>query len=69
MTKTAKLLTTAQVAKMAGVKTQTIRCYRCRGTMPEPSDYVGVTPVWRLSDIQKWIREKPGVGRPQKVDS
>jgi predicted DNA-binding transcriptional regulator AlpA len=63
---TAKLITTKEVAKLAGVRVQTIRCYRCRGTIPEPSSYVGSTPVWRLSDIQKWIRERPGPGRPTK---
>lgn len=65
MTKTAKMLTTAEVAKLAGVKVQTIRCYRCRGTFIEPFAYIGSTPVWRLSDVRRWIANKPGIGRPK----
>ncbi len=63
-----KLITTEQVARMAGVKTQTIRCYRCRpGAMPEPT-YIGSTPVWRVSEIRQWLRTRRAPGRPPKEE-
>ena len=61
-----RLITTEQVAYLAGVKTSSIRQYRVRGTMPEPWEYVGVTPVWRICDIVKWCQTRPNVGRPVK---
>lgn len=64
MMKNTKLIDTAEVAKLAGVKTQTIRCYQCRGTLPPVWEYIGNKPLWRLGDIKKWCRERPGIGRP-----
>lgn len=60
----AKLIDTEEVARLARVKAQTIRCYRCRGTFIEPWEYIGNKPLWRLGDVKKWVRERPKPGRP-----
>lgn len=61
-----KLLTTQDVAKLAHVKTSSIRQYRQRGVIPEPSGYLGHTPYWHASVITEWLRVRRGVGRPCK---
>lgn len=53
------LLTTDQVAELAGVKPMSIHQYRQRGAIPEPDQYVGRTPVWKRRTIDKWLAERP----------
>jgi len=59
-------LTIAQVAEMTGLSAWTIRTYRVRGTLPKADGYLGVTPWWYRSTIEKWIAERPTRGRPTK---
>ena len=62
----AKLLTVREVAELSGLTEQTIRAYRCRGQFPKEAHMIGVTPVWKLRDVQQWMRERRPVGRPVK---
>lgn len=59
MTSPNDLLTTAQVAEMAGVKAMSIHQYRQRGAIPEPDQYIGRTPVWKRRTIEKWLESRP----------
>ena len=59
-------LITAHVAALAGITEDSVREYRRRGTIPEPDFYVGRTPVWERSTIERWLRTRPGPGRPRK---
>ncbi len=66
---TARYLTTAEVAKMAAVKTGTIRCYRCRigSDFPDPDAYDGfhqTVPLWKTSTIKAWLKVRRAPGRP-----
>ncbi|MFJ2266701.1 helix-turn-helix transcriptional regulator [Streptomyces sp. NPDC087849] len=56
-----RLWTVADVARKLGVSEATVRTYRWRGDLPDPS-YVGRTPVWQPSVIEEWIRHRPGRG-------
>ena len=61
----ADLLTTDDVARLAGVKPSSIRRYRTRDSIPEPDRYVGRTPVWRRETVEQWLRDRPKPGRPR----
>ena len=52
------LLTSADIAKMIGLKTDTIYTYRKRNTLPEPDHYIGRNPVWKKETIQKWNQSR-----------
>jgi hypothetical protein len=36
--------------------------------MPAPACYYGRTPVWDREVIERWLAERPSVGRPPKDD-
>ena len=59
-------LTVDEIAVRAGVKPDTIRHHRHRGTMPEPDGILGKTPWWHRATGEKWLAERPGMGRPPK---
>lgn len=56
-------LTYTEVAEMTGLTVESLYEYQRRGTMPAPDGYLGRTPWWRLSTIQRWnrIRRRRGV--------
>jgi hypothetical protein len=58
----AKMLTTADIGRLLDVKPSTVLKYRYRGTLPEPDDYVGRTPVWHPSTIDRFLVARPGRG-------
>lgn len=47
-------LTNSDIAKLTGLKLDTIYTYRKRKTLPEPDRYVGRTPVWNKHTIEEW---------------
>lgn len=67
------MLITDEVADLVGIEPTSWRTYVSRGDAPRPDDYVGATPLWRKSTIEKWMRERPGQGigggRPRKDGS
>lgn len=52
------LLTTAEVAALAGVKPATIHRYRLRGAVPTPEAVIAGRPLWRLETVDTWLRER-----------
>jgi hypothetical protein len=52
------VLTTEQAAELAGLRVETFRRYRSRGTVPEPDGYLGRTPWWRAETITKWAENR-----------
>jgi predicted DNA-binding transcriptional regulator AlpA len=59
------LLTTADVAALAGVKPKTLRTYVLRGSIPAPGR-IGRTLVWPPDVIERWLAGRPGRGRPRR---
>lgn len=72
---TATLLNLRQIGELIGVEYRTIRYYhqtaerRRRenkvrpGDMPKPDDRLyGITPVWKKSTVDAWVRRRPGRG-------
>jgi len=51
-------LTYSDIATLSGLKTGTIKQSRKRGTLPEPSQYVGKTPIWSKQVVDHWIATK-----------
>lgn len=60
MTTLAKRLTADDVAKMAGVKRDTITGYHQRGYMPkpEPCPTCGQGSTWALTTIKRWLAQR-----------
>lgn len=57
------LLDIAGVAELLGVAPATVRGYRSRGLLPEPDGpYIGGSPAWRRSTIERWRNSRPGRG-------
>lgn len=68
------LLDAEQVADLIGVKKRTVWSYNDRartrretgttepGDMPEPAAVYGRSPVWKESQIRKWMKTRPGQG-------
>lgn len=63
-----RMLTTKEVAELVGVAESSIRTYRIRKTIPEPTGYLGQTPWWSKSVIDKWKIERKGRGRPRQTE-
>jgi predicted DNA-binding transcriptional regulator AlpA len=61
-------LTIEEVATLAGIQPGSVYRYRARGSMPEPDGFLGRTPWWRRATIEKWLQERPSVGRPTLND-
>jgi predicted DNA-binding transcriptional regulator AlpA len=56
-------LTTAEVAKLVGVKPSTWRSYLGRNTAPPPDGrYDERTVYWYRSTIERWVKARPGRG-------
>jgi len=53
-------LSTADLAERLGVKVETVRIYKTRGTLPDPDAYVGQSPLWRTETIDAWQAARPG---------
>jgi predicted DNA-binding transcriptional regulator AlpA len=51
-------LTNTDIAKLTGLKVQTLHTYRSRNTLPEPDKYMGRTPVWKLETIKNWASSR-----------
>lgn len=56
------MLTTSDVAALAGVTPQTIVAYRRRGEVPEPQAVVGRSPLWARPVVDQWLCTRPGHG-------
>lgn len=54
-------LTTAEVAKLAGITISTIRGYNVRGSagFPRPTTRSGAAPLWSIDTIVDWLRHRP----------
>jgi hypothetical protein len=67
------VLTLIEMADLFGVQRVTVNQWRMRRraaadpdmALPEPDDYLGAWPVWRLSRIEQWARK---TGRPYDVE-
>jgi predicted DNA-binding transcriptional regulator AlpA len=51
-------LTNTDIAKLTGLKVQTLHTYRSRNTLPEPDKYMGRTPVWKSETIKNWASSR-----------
>lgn len=49
------MVTTLDVARMAGVSDKTITAYLARGQMAAPQLYVGRTPLWARPIVEAWL--------------
>lgn len=58
-------LTTADVAKLAGITPASVRRYRVRGVLPEPDGMLGSTPWWYRHTITAWLEVRRQPGRPK----
>lgn len=45
------------VARILGVKRETVRMWRHRRLLPDPEWYLNGGPIWRLSTIEAWAKE------------
>lgn len=61
-----QMLTTGEVAELAGIKPASVRRLRVRGTFPKPDGYFGPTPWWRPATIMAWQETRRPGGRPKK---
>lgn len=50
--------TIGEIATALEVDPGTIRGYKSRGFMPEPTGYVGRTPYWTAAKIEPWIEKQ-----------
>lgn len=64
---TDNLLSSAQVARRAGVTTDYIKKARGRGAMPDAAERRGHRYFWRESDIDAWLESRRRVGRPVRA--
>lgn len=63
MTEPDRQLDTSAVARLAGIKPESLRRQRVRGVVPEPDGYLGTTPWWWESTIRVWLRARPARGQ------
>ena len=55
-------LTTDELAARLGIQRATVHRYHSRGDIPEPDMYVGRTPLWAITRIDRWLEARPGHG-------
>jgi hypothetical protein len=55
-----RLLDTASVAAIIGVRTRTVASYLARGSLPDPVARVGNSPVWTLPVLLRWMARRAG---------
>lgn len=58
------LVTTEQLATMAGIKPGSIPGLITRGVVPPPDAKVGRTSVWHVDTATQWLERRPGPGKP-----
>ena len=58
------MLTTAEVAKLAGITPASLRRYLVRGTAPAPDGHLGRTPWWHQASVDAWLASRTAPGRP-----
>jgi predicted DNA-binding transcriptional regulator AlpA len=51
-------LTNTDIAKLTGLKIETLHSYLNRNTLPKPDKYMGRTPVWLTTTIKQWASER-----------
>lgn len=51
-------LLTKEVAAVAGLRVDTIRKYRVRGTFPPPDGHEFGHPWWRRETIELWLKQR-----------
>lgn len=51
-------LDTAAVARLMGVRVETVRTHIWRGTIPEPDLRIGRSPAWKRSTIDQWLKTR-----------
>ena len=56
-------VTAAGVAKMLGVKRESVYRMRMTAGFPQPEEYVGRTPLWRAADVRYWRQSHPARAR------
>jgi len=54
-------LTNTDIAKLTGLKIETLYKYRERNTLPKPDKYIGRTPVWKSETIEQWQSNRPTI--------
>ena len=64
-----ELLTNNEVAKRLGLKPDSLRRLRVRGSFIEPDGYLGVSPYWSSVRVAEWAAARPKRGRPIKKAS
>jgi len=53
------LLTTKDIAKLAGCRPVTVRSWRAKhGDFPRPAAVYGDTPVFRPDEIMRWLLQR-----------
>ncbi|MBD3689842.1 transcriptional regulator [Nanchangia anserum] len=66
------LLSTADVAAVAGLSPNSIQSYYHAGYMPQPDVTIGVERArmhgWRRETIDEWLANRPGRGRRPKAE-
>ncbi len=61
------LLDTEAVARVLGIRPESVTRYKARGDLPQPDMMFGRSPVWRAETIREWMVRRPGrTGRPRK---
>lgn len=62
-------LTTAEVAKLAGITPASVRTYLNRGTMPPPDGRFGPLLWWHRGTVEGWLVSRRRPGRPRRPQS
>lgn len=47
---------------------QTVRDYHARDVLPTPQAHAGGSPLWARPVIDQWRHQRPGRGRPRRID-
>ena len=47
-------LTSTDIARLTGLKVDTIYTYRNRNTLPDPDYTIGNRPLWKRETIDEW---------------
>lgn len=60
-----RLLSIGDIAKLTGIKANTLRQRRTRGKLPEPTICQGRVVLWTEDSIREWMRHErlPGPDR------
>ena len=61
------MLSTADVAVLAGVKPETVRQYIARGVFPPPDGYFSTSPWWYRETVDVWLQGRRLPGRPKTI--